>query len=228
MRRMNMPAFFDDVPRLRIRDPLADLLGSAEGGLLEYGYGDAVRVAGHSCPTVASAYWLTYLAMRELYPGALPLRGGIKVEFRHSARSGSAGVTATIVQMLTGAAGSSGFKGIAGWYSRAGLQRHAPEIPLALRYTRLDNGMAVDAAADLSQVPQSPRLEALVERLERGRMTDSSLAELGEHWQQRVATLLLERASDPAVFIVRAVDRLRMSAGPLIGTGRLRRFAGRA
>ena len=50
------PAFFDQVPRLVVRDPLADFLGAAEGGVLDYGYADAVRMAGHSCPTVASAY----------------------------------------------------------------------------------------------------------------------------------------------------------------------------
>lgn len=31
-------------------DPLAEFLGAAEGGLIEYGYADAVKLAGHSCP----------------------------------------------------------------------------------------------------------------------------------------------------------------------------------
>ncbi len=29
------PAFFDQVPRLTVRDPLADFLGAAEGGVLD-------------------------------------------------------------------------------------------------------------------------------------------------------------------------------------------------
>jgi len=135
---MQMPSFFDDVPRLRVRDPLAQMLGSAQDGVFEYGYGDVLRLTGHSCPTVAAAYWLTWLALRALYPHALPERGGIRVEFRDNARVGSTGVTATVVQMLTGAAGSSGFKGLVGRFSRAGLQRFAPEIPLSLRFTRLE------------------------------------------------------------------------------------------
>jgi hypothetical protein len=206
---MKLPAFFDEVPKLRVRDPLAQLLGCSQDGVLEYSYADAVRVAGHSCPTVATAYWLTWRALHELYQDSLPVRGGIKVDMRESARSGNTGVVATIIQMLTGAAGSSGFKGISGRFSRAGLQRHAPQIPLMARFTRLDNGMAVDVAADISLVPASAELCALLARFEHGPVGDRSLAELGRLWQERVATLLLERATDPAVFLVRPVDRRR-------------------
>jgi len=210
---MNLPAFFDQVPRLRVRDPLAELLGCCEGGVIEYGYADAVRVTGHSCPLVATAYWLTWRALDALYPDALPVRGGIKVDMRESARHGNTGVTATVVQMLTGAAGNSGFKGIAGRFSRAGLQRHAPQIPLAMRFTRLETGAAVDAAADLSLVPASAALDELTGRLEHGTVDDAALAALGRLWQERVATLLLDRADDPAVFHVRHVDRRRDDPG---------------
>lgn len=204
---MKLAAFFDRVPKLRVRDPLAELLGCAEGGVLEYTYADAVRIAGHSCPTVATAYWLTWRALHELYPDYLPVRGGVKVDLREGARSGSTGVVATVIQMLTGAAGSSGFKGIAGRFSRAGLQRHAPQIPLMLRYTRLDNGMAMDAAADVSLVPSCAELADLLARFERGQADDESLVKLGRLWQERVATLLLDRAWDRAVFVIRPVDR---------------------
>ena len=53
----HFPAFFQDIPPLTLRDPLAALLGAAEGGLIDYRYADAVKLAGHSCPTVAGA-WL--------------------------------------------------------------------------------------------------------------------------------------------------------------------------
>lgn len=79
---MKLPDFFDEIPRLRVQDPLARVFGCAEDGVLEYSFADAVRIAGHGCPTVASAYWLTFLALERLYPDALPQRGGIKVEFR--------------------------------------------------------------------------------------------------------------------------------------------------
>lgn len=56
---MNLHSFFGQVPTLRMQDPLARLLGGADNGILEYSYADAVKLAGHSCPTVAAAYWLT-------------------------------------------------------------------------------------------------------------------------------------------------------------------------
>jgi hypothetical protein len=50
------PDFFSDAPRIAVRDPLAEFLGAADGGVIEYRYADVVKLAGHSCPTVASAF----------------------------------------------------------------------------------------------------------------------------------------------------------------------------
>ena len=55
---MAFPSFFAAVPTIVMRDRLAEFLGSADGGLIEYGYADAVKLAGHSCPTVAGSYLL--------------------------------------------------------------------------------------------------------------------------------------------------------------------------
>lgn len=200
---MKLPEFFDQVPRLRTHDPLAEVLGSAEGGVLEYGYGDAVRVAGHSCPTVAAAYWLTVRALMALYPNELPQRGGVRVDFREDPRGGVTGVAAMVVQMLTGAAGEGGFKGLAGRYARNGLQHFAPELPLAMRFTRLDKRVAVDVASDFSSLPEDARLAPLVQRCANGRATPAELRELAQLWQRRVADLLLVHAWDPCMFIVR-------------------------
>lgn len=200
---MKLPAFFDEVPRLRIYDPLAEMLGSAEDGILEYGYGDVVRAAGHSCPTVASAYWLTVRALTALYPNELPQRGGVRVEFREDPRGGVIGVAAMVVQMLTGAAGEGGFKGLAGRYARNGLQRFAPELPLTMRFTRLDRRSAVDVASDFSSLHEDARLPPLMAKCAGGRASDQELALLAELWQQRVRNLLLTHAWDPCMFVVR-------------------------
>jgi hypothetical protein len=211
---MRLPAFFDDVPRLRVRDRLAEALGCAEEGVLEYGYADAVRLTGHSCPTVAAAYWLTWLSLHTLYVDALPERGGVMVEFRDDVRTGSTGVVANVVQMLTGAAGGSGFRGLGGRFSRVGLQRMAPELPLSLRFTRLDTGDAVDATADLTMAPADATLEPLLARCTSGRAGAADWAELGQRWQQRVKALLLHLAHDPGVFVVRRVERRPMRPAP--------------
>ena len=76
------PAFFAAAPTLRVCDPLAAFLGAAQDGILEYHYADAVRLAGHSCPTVAGAYLLTRRGLLALYGDTLPERGGIAVQMR--------------------------------------------------------------------------------------------------------------------------------------------------
>lgn len=209
---MELLPFFELVPKLQVRDPLAELLGCARNGLLEYSYSDAVRLTGHSCPTVAAAYWLTCLSLARLYPDSLPERGGVRVEFQDGARSGSTGVVATVVQLLTGAAGSTGFKGLGGRFNRSGLMRYSPDLLLSLRFTRMDNGEAVDAAADLSQIPADPALEPLLARAIRGHATPVELKKLGELWQQRVRMLLLDHAHDPGVFVVRVVEKRGVKA----------------
>ena len=130
---MNFPEFFESAPRITVRDPLARFLGAAAGGIIEYTYSDAVKLAGHSCPTVASAYLMTRAAMRALYPAAFPERGGIRVELRDDRLIGVAGVIANVVSLLTGASNDTGFKGIAGdVYKRQDLTPSFATVCVAL------------------------------------------------------------------------------------------------
>lgn len=76
---MTFPDFFDHAPVIRLRDPLAQLLGSAADGVMDYHYVDAVRLTGHSCPTVAGAFLTARAALQVLYPDTLPERGRIAV-----------------------------------------------------------------------------------------------------------------------------------------------------
>ena len=98
--------FFEQVPGIRLRDPLAQWLGAAQGGVIDYSYADAVRLAGHSCPTVASAYWLCVRSLQTLYPDTLPVRGQIEVQLREALDEGTTGVVASVVTLhdLTGVA----------------------------------------------------------------------------------------------------------------------------
>ena len=197
---MQFPDFFRDVPRFTVRDPLAQFLGAAEGGVLEYGYDDAVKLAGHSCPTVASAYRLTCLALAALYPGELPERGGVQVEFRNRFEDGVTGVIASVVTQLTGAAQDGGFKGIGGRHVRRGLQQFAAETPLALRFTRRDTGASVDAEANLGAVPADPDMSPLMARCVAGAADDDEQQRFASLWQDRVKRILIGHGNDPEVF----------------------------
>ena len=105
---MRYPAFFEDVSKIVLRDPLADFLGAAEGGLVEYAYVDAVKLAGHSCPTVAGAYLLCLKALTRLYGGQPPERGAIRVDLRDGLAHGVTGVMANVMGLITGAAQDGG------------------------------------------------------------------------------------------------------------------------
>src|SRR5512135_146468 len=100
---MDFPEFFAAAPRITMRDPLAQFLGAASDGIIEYQYADVVKLAGHSCPTVASAYLMTRGALNALYPDALPERGGIRLELRDDRLDGATGVVANVASFLTGA-----------------------------------------------------------------------------------------------------------------------------
>jgi hypothetical protein len=203
---MHYPDFFDAVPRLRLRDPLADFLGAAEGGVIEYRYIDAVKLAGHSCPTVASAYWLTRLALGALYCAGLPERGGVQVSFRDSRVTGVTGVIANVVSLLTGATTDTGFKGLAGRFDRRELLAFDAVQPLDLRFTRKDTGASVDAMARLRDVPADPQMAPLMQRCLAGEASADEARRFRDLWQDRVRRVLLEHGDDPEVFVIRHLD----------------------
>ena len=200
---MNYPDFFDEVPRIRLHDPLAEFLGAIEGGIIEYAYLDAVKLAGHSCPTVASAYWMTRLALGALYGSQLPERGAIRVEFREDRLSGVTGVIANVVAMLTGATHDGGFKGLAGRFDRRQLLFFNVDLPLEIRYTRTDTHQAVDVAAKPQVVPGDPDTPTLMRRCLSGSAAADEMQRFGAAWQDRVRRILLEHGEDSEVFVVR-------------------------
>jgi hypothetical protein len=185
------PEFFARARTIRVRDPLAEFLGAAQGGVIEYSYLDAVKLAGHSCPTVAAAWLAVREALARLYPGELPERGGVRVELRGALDEGTTGVVGNVASLVTGAAGEGGFKGIAGRFERRGLLVYGAPIGADLRFTRCDNGRS--AELDLPQAP--PASAQLRAGLHRALAPDPSLDELrgfAQAWQARVAAFLTE------------------------------------
>jgi len=185
-----MPEFFGRVPSIRVHDALAEFLGAAEGGRLEYSYADAVKLTGHSCPTVAAAYAATLEALASLYPGEMPERGAITLELRGRADQGVTGVVASVAGLITGAAAEGGFKGIAGRFERRGLMRFGASIGADLRFTRLDT--AASREVDLRHAASaSPELAVQLRRALSPEATAEERERFASSWQARTAALLL-------------------------------------
>ncbi|HET7674217.1 MAG TPA: hypothetical protein VFL54_01715 [Gammaproteobacteria bacterium] len=200
------PDFFDAAPAILMHDPLAEFLGAARDGLIEYHYADAVMLAGHSCPTVAAAFLMTRAALAALYPKRTPERGAVRVLWREPYTAGVTGVMANVAALITGAAADGGFKGIGGRFERRGLLGFDVSLDAEARFTRLDNGATVDASAKLHRVPLAPEVHTLLPRCLTGAADAEERARFKALWQGRVRQLLLEHADDPEVI---AVHRLR-------------------
>ncbi|WP_435101408.1 hypothetical protein [Arhodomonas sp. AD133] len=197
---MHFPDFFDEAPTVRVRDPLAQLLGASVDGVMEYRYADAVRLTGHSCPTVAGAFLTGRAALTALYPDTLPERGGVAVQMPAPENDGTTGVIAQVLTLLTGAAADGGFKGLGGRFARNGLLDFAEDPKIGegvVRFERLDTGTAVAVGFNAHTVPmdvaQQQRLMAVIQ----GDADTEELVVFAGAWQDRVCRLLLEHADDP-------------------------------
>ena len=197
------PAFFADAPTIRMIDSLSEFLGAAEGGVLDYRYEDAVRLAGHSCPTVASAFLMTRLALRTLYADGLPVRGEIRVDLPDAPDAGVTGVIAAVAALVTGATAETGFRGLGGHFNRRDkLFFNQTLLPGSLGFTRLDSGHRVTVTANLALVPGDPRIATLLPRCLTGSSDSAERTLFRSLWQDRVRRLLLEHADDAAVFLI--------------------------
>ena len=206
---MHLPAFFDTLPSLTLTDPLAALLGAAEAGILTYTYTDAVKLAGHSCPTVAGSWLMLYHGLKALYPADLPVRGQIRVVMSEAESQGVAGVMASIATLVTGAAGTAGFKGLGGQHRRANLlQFDVREVQGILQLERLDSALPQKVSCDLNLavVPADPRMMPLLQATLAGVASHEEKQAFTQLWQDRVRRILTEHHDDPELVRITAVS----------------------
>ncbi|AIZ21314.1 TPA: hypothetical protein WD517_000582 [Neisseria meningitidis] len=200
MTQERLPEFFDRAPTLTVQDPLAAFLGAAENGILTYRYADAVRLCGHSCPTVAGAYLMVIKGLKALYGEELPERGGIEAAMQGARDEGTVGVTASVVQLLTGAAPETGFGGIGiqGRFARRHLLSFgAGEINGTLTLRRKDNGKTVAVSLNAALQPFAPEMRELMPKAVGGSASADELKQFGELWQERVRAFLIDQADNP-------------------------------
>ena len=193
MTTMKTPAYYDAVPSIVMIDPLARMLGSADDGLMAYFYVDAVKLTGHSCPTVAGAWQMTRAALAKLYPGSTPRRGEIRVELRQSLDEGVIGVVASVVGLVTGAANAGGFKGLAGHFGRKDLLRFDVFMDGDIRFTRRDTDRSVAFVRRSFPTPRSAAVSHLLREALNPQASEAARRDFAKAWSEWVT-----QAFDPA------------------------------
>lgn len=202
---MTYPKYYDEVKTITLKDPLSDFLGSFDEGIIKFKYIQIVKMAGHSCPTVAGAYLMTLKALEFLYGTELPIRGEIKVEFKESIDNGVAGVIGNVISNITGATRITGFKGLNGQFVRHSLMSFDSNIQSSARFTRTDNGDAVDVYYNPSSVHANPEMGPLMQKMMMNSATEEEAILFKSIWQQRVKEILIDNLNNPEVVHVSQV-----------------------
>jgi hypothetical protein len=141
---MKYQKFFDEIESITLQDELAHFLGVNDDGILEISYLDIVKVAGHSCATVAGAYLIALKGLKALYGDEIPKRGKIKVELQKPIHEEHTGVVGFVLSNITGATTDYGFGGIPGGkFNRQDLLFYGAPIDTDVRFTRLDTNKQV-------------------------------------------------------------------------------------
>jgi len=186
---MNYPNFFNEIETIQLKDSLSTFLGAFEDGVIEFGFLDVVKSAGHSCPTVLGAYLMAKEGLKELYKDELPKRGEIIVEFKENENEGVAGVISSVITQITGATVNLGFKGLAGQFNRKNLMYFDSKITSNVRFTRKDNNKSVEVIYDASSIPIDSRISLLMQRCIQNRASKEEIKEFGILWQDRVRNI---------------------------------------
>ncbi|MCO4845802.1 MAG: hypothetical protein KC427_07265 [Sulfurovum sp.] len=190
---MLYPDFYSQIAPIKLYDPLSDFLGAFKEGELEITYLDCVKLAGHSCPTVAGAYLMALKGIEMLYGDDLPQRGSVKIEMKENESAGVAGVTANILSFILGAGGVGGFKGIQGNFSRNGLLFFGSSIDAEVRLTRLDTMQSVDLSYDPSLIKADKKIMPLMSKTLKGFASKEEKKLFQTLWHRRVEAILLGR-----------------------------------
>lgn len=184
---------YDDPGPIRIRDPVAEILGVLpQGEPFSIDYRDVIRHAGHSCPAASGAYRITQVGLDALYPDSLPVRSDVAVTAAGEEGQHPYGVISGIISHITGASDTRGFHGLGdGFGNRQGLLTFGgfDADDVAFEFRRVDTGKAVRVTYHLSDVPRPDGLGYLGAVLE-GEADEEAVAAFRSAWHERVQEVL--------------------------------------
>lgn len=183
---MKYPKFYDSIESIEVQDYLSSALGAFEGGKYTFNYIDSVKLAGHSCPTVAGAYIMAMVGLKALYKDEIAVRGNIKVSFSEGVEEGLTGVISNVISQITGATDKSGFKGLSGKFARHSLMNFNEDIESSVRFTRVDTAKQVDVIYNPSSILPNPKMNTLMQKISKGEANSEEVKEFGMLWQDRV------------------------------------------
>lgn len=193
--------FFEEVRPITVLEPLAEMLGAfrTEDAVLAYSFADAVRMAGHACPTVAGAYIACRKALEALYPDSIPVRGEVSIRAYGDADEGVYGVMGQVFSLITGAAPLSGFRGLGHRFRRKDLLTFVPgqaeEGALRFEFRRMDTGRTVLITFYPGKIPfpdsKARRLGELLEKVIWDAAKDSERRAFQDLWMEKVKDMLV-------------------------------------
>ncbi len=196
---MTTPDFFNDVLPITMRDPLSNILGAAVDGVITYTYTDIVKLAGHSCPTVAGAYLMVQDGLKALYGDKIPVRGEIKVLMSGTLGEGVVGVIANVASMITGATDVSGFHGLNGKFDRRSLLFYGADIKGEMALERVDSGTRVIVSYDPSSILPDGKMNEVMMKVLSTSADEQDRKRFSDMWQDRVRRILHEGQKDSLV-----------------------------
>lgn len=198
-------------PPIRLREPLAGVLGALQGDepVIEYSLTDAVRMAGHACPTVTGAWLVCREGLQALYgESESPVRGEIGVTVYGAPDEAVYGVMAQVISLVTGAAPATGFKGLGGRFVRKDLLTFSDEKPdpsaVSFELRRLDTGKKVLVRFYPWAIPfpeeKGRRAGELMERVAAGSASAGEERLFQELWMEKIACML-DPQTDPSSWL---------------------------
>lgn len=200
--------FFDKAPEIRLKDPLAYVLGAMdEDGVMVYKYADVVKMAGHSCVSVAGAYMVTVKALKALYGDDLPVRGEIRVLIKGGPTDLAYGPMAQVISLITGAAGETGFTGLGRKFGRQNkliFDRNDLQYNTFI-FQREDTGKAVKVTYSIQGLPQNPLMGHLMSLVVSGQASKDERDQFVSMWQGNVRRVLLESDKYPGLLNVEEI-----------------------
>jgi formylmethanofuran dehydrogenase subunit E len=195
--------FIQQVEPIKLKEPLAKTLGAfaSDEAVLEYSFIDAVKMAGHVCPTVTGAYMICQEALTRLYEGEIPVRGEITITVYGEPDESVYGVMGQVFSLLTGAAPQTGFKGLWNKFKRKDLLKYVSEKTdseaMSFVFERVDKQQSVLISFYPHKIPfaadKAMRMKELLEKVIWEAANDQEQREFQDLWIERVKLMIVER-----------------------------------